>query len=640
MDKWRHDINETSSLFQGHVDQLFSLNKIGFRINFVYEDLNKLQEINNERYRRSFVSTINKMLERRAQDGYECQKIIDQERGLKIVYPRLSSDRDDDQSGSFELYPKTAMCPKCNKYIRLGVESDKCSCNVKLTQFTFIAFCDECGAHYPIDPMSNVLNDCKKCNLKNGLRKLNFRQPDDLSSYSVSCINTNCDHSERLVLYRCDHTDHQTGKILSKKEKSRFRGVPARSGAILHPMILAVPDIPTITENGLNKSNDRTRARLFSEAFNYFFKSLDLKVQESLLFLPSFWESLASKANFWSKDQVKESISWMDLNPDEPDRWELNSRMSFIQGLIIEARNRVSMSNKQAEIRTHYGINEIEDSLNEVKEESLDEREQQGAYLIRSSQTSDKGETETYAKTTPETGYPDNGAFLNKLGITSVAYLSNLEMIQALLGVVEGSMRRDPLLFRTLDDVDTNKPTVYVRKMLTEGVYFQLNSDRVLRWLESNGKISNPQLKTGNGSNTTLRNLVSSDEIAREEVHLLLHTLSHTLIQNASINTGLETQSISEMLFPSMGMILLYSTNPVNVGGIEYTYDNMLYDWLKKVTELAEECPQDPGCLVDEGGSCNACLFVPEFVCESFNEHLDRDCLIGKRRYQEGYLDV
>lgn len=636
MDRWQHGINESSSMFQGHVDQLFSLNKVGFRVTYVYDDPNRLQEINNERYRRSFIRTINNLLEKRGQEGYEYQKIMDLEKGLKMVYPKILKDRDEDSSGLFELYPKTAMCPKCHRYIRLDVPDDKCNCNVRLMQFTFIAFCDECGAHYPIHPMSNVLNDCKKCGLEHGLRELHWKDQDDLGSYSVSCIQ--CGHKEGLYIMTCNHRDPGTGRILSTKNKSRFRGVPARAGAILHPMVQTLPDIPTIAEGGSRASSDRTTSRSFSEAFNYFFKSLDAKVQESLLFIPDFWSSLKSIEDFWSKGPIKEWISLLDLEGDDPTKWALNSRMIFIQRLILEARNKIFMPNKQAEIRDRYGINEIEESLNKVKDQTLDEREQQGIYLIKATQSSNGEETNT--KANPETGYPDNGELLRDLGIKSVGHISDLEMIQALLGVVEGSMRREPLLFRTIDDRDSNKPTVYVRKMLTEGVYFMLNSEKILEWLDQNGKIKGTQYNHYKDSDTALRSLVSSAPEVKDEVYLLLHTLSHTLIQNASINTGLETQSISEMLFPSIGMILLYSTNPINVGGLEYTYDNLLYDWLREVTELAEDCPQDPSCLLDEGGSCNACLFVPEFVCENFNEHLDRASLIGKVRYQKGFFDV
>ncbi len=638
MNKWDYRVNESSSMFQGHVDQLFSLNKIGFKIDYIYEDQNKLRNINNEHYKRSFIQNINMLLEQREKEGYELDKITDLNNGLKIVYPKMTDKSDDDESGAFSLYPKTAICPKCHRYVRLDHNEDMCNCNEKLIQFTFIAHCDECGVNYPIDAMSNVLNDCKQCHLENGLRIINWTQADDLLSYSISCIR--CKYTEKLVLFRCDHKDHQSGKIRSRRPPSRFRGVAARSGSIIHPKILTFPDIPVIPETGLSSNNDIDRSRLFSNSFNYFFKSLDFKIQESLLYMPDFWDALKGETDFWNKDHIIELISYMDLNKIQIDSWDLNSRIKFIQGLLIEAYNKIIVSNKQKKIRNEYGIDEIEECLNRIKDKSLDEQEQQGTSLLLASQTSNDSSTGTHVKLFPESGYRDNGLFLEKLGIEKVAYVSNLEMLQALLGVVEGSMRDKPLLFRTIND-NNGKPTVYVRKMPTEAVYFKLKSDKILNWLYYNGKVTSPLFPLKDKNDGLLRTLVSTDEEIKHEVYKLLHTFSHTLIQNASINTGLETQSMSEMIFSSIGMILLYSTNPVNVGGLEYTYDNLLYEWIQEVEDLAKECPQDPACLLDEGGACIACLFVPEFVCENFNNDLDRDCLIGegKIRYK-GFFNV
>ena len=245
MDKWQHNINENSSMFQGHVDQLFSLNKLGFRIKYIYCDQKQLQEVNYEHYKRSFITTINKLLQKRGDEGFEYEKINDLDNGLKFLYPKITDA--DISSGDYELYPKTAICPKCHRYIRLDHPEDVCSCNVKLSQFTFIAFCDDCGAHYPIDAMSNIFNDCKKCGYKQGLRNIYWNDKDDISSYSVSCVN--CGYKERLVIYKCDHKDHQTGKIRSNKPKSKFRAVAARAGAILNPMVLTSLNIPQIFLN-------------------------------------------------------------------------------------------------------------------------------------------------------------------------------------------------------------------------------------------------------------------------------------------------------------------------------------------------------------------------------------------------------
>ena len=111
------------------------------------------------------------------------------------------------------------------------------------------------------------------------------------------------------------------------------------------------------------------------------------------------------------------------------------------------------------------------------------------------------------------------------------------------------------------------------------------------------------------------------------------------LMQQSTTDTGLDIQSISEKIFPNIGSVFIYSTNSINIGGLEYTYDYHLEDWFSRVKELANDCPQDPACMIDEGGACNACSYVPEFVCCNFNQDIDRSTLVGgSDRFMKGYL--
>ena len=43
--------------------------------------------------------------------------------------------------------------------------------------------------------------------------------------------------------------------------------------------------------------------------------------------------------------------------------------------------------------------------------------------------------------------------------------------------------------------------------------------------------------------------------------------------------------------------------------------------------------------MIDEGGSCNACSYVPEFVCEQFNQDLNGSTLVGGPQFETGYLN-
>lgn len=636
MDKLKHNILESSAFFQGYVDQIFSQNKISFKVSEIFSDDRKIRDLNIEKYRRTFASAMNKLIEERAEEGYEATKINNPSSDLKIAYPYFVKDSESEDSGIYEIYPRTAICEKCHTYIRLDKQEDFCDCHAKLLQFTFVAFCDECGAYYPIDTMSNLRNDCKKCGLKNGLRKLVWKQSDDLGSYRVKCVR--CGDTQGLYLKKCDHMDHQTQKRRSKSEKCSFRGVPARAGVLSHPLVLTLSEVPIMGEAA---QNDRgiSGPTKFSEGFNYFFEDLSFDTQEALFYFPEFWNRLKDSALFWSQNQVIIFAREIGLDPSTIDQWSYERRVDFIQGLINEAVNRWKFTNNREKVLREYGINEIHELLRTIGNQSFQEKELQGMSLLLAKNGEAFGPDQTIKRNTSAAYNIDGGDYPRSLGISEMAHLANLNITQALLGIIEGSARRKPQLYRVIKDKLTNKPLVYVRKMLTEGVYFKLESGRILKWLNSNGLIQNTSSDENIGGDSELRNLILSDNMISSHVYKLLHTFSHALIQSSSISTGLESQSISEMIFPSEGIVLLYSTNSVNVGGLEYTYDHSLYEWLSRVEELSAECPQDPGCMIDEGGACNACMYIPEFVCEKFNEELDRSSLIGgSSRYETGFF--
>ncbi len=149
----------------------------------------------------------------------------------------------------------------------------------------------------------------------------------------------------------------------------------------------------------------------------------------------------------------------------------------------------------------------------------------------------------------------------------------------------------------------------------------------------------NVSLPEGIKARVHYRDVIKNDANCNKAVNTLLHTYSHMLIQQSTIDTGLDIQSISEKIFPNIGSIFIYSTNSINIGGLEYTYDYHLEDWFSRVKELATDCPQDPGCMIDEGGACNACSYIPEFVCFNFNQDVDRSTLVGgSDRFVKGYL--
>ncbi|MDW7727487.1 MAG: hypothetical protein SCH70_10350 [Candidatus Methanoperedens sp.] len=640
-DEFTHKITENSCFFQGHIKQFFSrkFNRyLSFRIQSNYSDINKNSDFNIEKYRPIFSKHINPKIALRKNDGGDFHEINPYD--LKIEAIKLIDDaKDEGVCGRFEIYPPTALCKKdnCYQYFILG---EKRRCGHKDTdpweQFTFLTFCDECGRILPLHYMTNIFHDCKKCGEKEALSILRWtRGKDDIGSYKIKCRK--CGTETGLYFYDCDHTIHKTGQCLSKRPKKRFRGIPARANAIIHPFVITIPDIPQ--EDEIDKSGRKTtQGKVLSEAFNNFF---GFEFEEAKIHLPEFRNALLEEENFWKLNKINDIVEdvYSDLNMNIPERSQIK-RDQFLKILKRVLKNaNISIQDNADSSRIHekYGIYFIKKSLNSVKEIDFGENDLEGLNLLCS--------TDIGKRDKPKTFFSEYENRCDEFGLRNVMHYPDINMVQALLGVIEGSTRRDPVLFKPIETGKFNqqKPTVYVKNFFTEGILFQLDCIKILTWLQENRNTVKPALDVlppeGTKASSHYRYVVSKDENCRKAVNTLLHTYSHMLMQQSTIDTGLDIQSISEKIFPNIGSIFIYSTNSINIGGLEYTYDYHLEDWFSRMKELAIDCPQDPACMIDEGGACNACSYVPEFVCFNFNQDIDRSTLVGgSDRFVKGYL--
>jgi len=627
-----HSVAENSCFFQGHVGQFFS-RKFGKFLSFMitYNQSDFGDDFNTEKYRPVFSKLINQKIALRIQDGGNFHGINPEDINIKTI--RLIDDVEEEGfCGHFKIYPPTAICTKdgCNQYFELK-NGRKCGHEDTdpWEQFTFLAFCDVCGRLLPLHYMTNINNDCNKCGGKSTLTKLKWtRGKDNIGSYKVVCKR--CGNSSGLYFQKCNH-DKGTR---SNQPHKRFTGVPARAGAIVHPLVITIPDL---SKDDVGTFGRKTLERLLSESFISFF---GYEVEESKLNLPEFKDLMLKENEFWNLQKIKSEFEDVcdDLPLDITDYSQLNQK-SFsivISRILKNAKSRIEDGAVEENIRKRYGINFIDKSLKSVKEIEFSENDLQCANLINS--TSRKKEEPTCKSN----NYKEN---LNKFGLEKVMHYPDLTMIQALLGIIEGSTRRNPVLFRTIETGKQNhkKPTVFVRNFSTEGILFQLDYEKILQWLHENriqiGASSDVLPLVSADSYTHFRSLLLNDENCKNAVKTLLHTYSHMLIQQSTIDTGLDIQSLSEIICPYTGSFFIYSTNSINIGGLEFTYDYHLEDWFSRVKELAQDCPQDPGCMIDEGGACNSCSYVPEFVCYNFNQDLDRSTLVGgSDRFIKGYL--
>lgn len=130
--------------------------------------------------------------------------------------------------------------------------------------------------------------------------------------------------------------------------------------------------------------------------------------------------------------------------------------------------------------------------------------------------------------------------------------------------------------------------------------------------------------------------------------YVLLHSLSHVLIRQVSVECGYAAASLKERIYSStpddedpMAGILIYTAAPDSegtLGGLVTLGETSnLEQHLDQALEGLEICSSDPLCAETQpeqafmslhGAACHNCLFLPETSCERGNRYLDRSVLV------------
>jgi hypothetical protein len=122
---------------------------------------------------------------------------------------------------------------------------------------------------------------------------------------------------------------------------------------------------------------------------------------------------------------------------------------------------------------------------------------------------------------------------------------------------------------------------------------------------------------------------------------LYLHSLSHLLLRQLSLDSGYSSSSLRERLYTEAGGagILIYtasSDSDGSLGGlVAQSKPDRLRPMLEQALASAAVCSSDPLCSERQprgghlsGAACHACLLVPETSCELGNRFLDRGLLV------------
>jgi hypothetical protein len=234
--------------------------------------------------------------------------------------------------------------------------------------------------------------------------------------------------------------------------------------------------------------------------------------------------------------------------------------------------------------------------------------------------------------------------------LENVALAHRLRVVTALCGFTRISAG-EPGDDRSIAPLETKGAPSWVPVVENrgEGIFLRLDEDAVQAW--EGAAYDNPVFAAMRRAHRDWRQARGLDpgQGWPGERYVLLHSLSHALINELAIECGYSSASISERIYSRrpgegpepMAGILLYTSAPDaegTLGGlVNLGKPAALGPLLRRALERAGLCSSDPLCAEHEpdaatsalhGAACHACLLVAETSCERGNRYLDRATLV------------
>ena len=178
-----------------------------------------------------------------------------------------------------------------------------------------------------------------------------------------------------------------------------------------------------------------------------------------------------------------------------------------------------------------------------------------------------------------------------------------------------------------------------------EGIFIQLSSESIREWkrkasVERRIDVLIGGFHAGSEKRTSKRLFPGVE-------YVLLHTLSHMLIQSLATNCGYPASAIRERIYAEQEGcgILLYTASPDadgTLGGL-VQQARRITDHLKYAIRTGSLCSNDPICAQHapdksqgavtrgrelHGAACHGCVLISETSCEMRNEFLDRALVV------------
>lgn len=538
-----------------------------------------------------------------------------------------------------DFFPTTMVCRRCDAVFRpknhkhLAQTKGRCpQCEEgELQQLQFVLVHD-CGAVSNIEP-----KPCDKPGhgwddviLKRG-------DPDDMTTFSFRCRK--CGKDTKSLTGNCDKCGEWIGEAS-----------PLQSGSVYYPQREVMVEIPPVGVDARDLRYDESWARILMHAH---LGKLDLSEEGVTL------ERVATRAGIDEEQLASIETELEDVPPETAEH--------IIQTLSDAQSGGPGRIEVMRENELFVDLPDDPTRFSQIAHELF--------TFIRATQgyegdPADIRDVDRHPVPRSLSEYVDDDEFVRKYRQAALYrdLLDDINVADAwvvdsfpLLSIVYG-YTRDDVQARNVDLQpfgsmgSSDALTVFGDRSPSEAIVLEVDRRAIVEWLLDAGELDGAAapdlddevaLKTWFLENIDTRELQNPfteiDDELTAQVYQLLHTMSHAMMGTASEQCGLDSDSISELILPTVPAIILYaeSTEHFALGGMFTLFKTRLHTWIDRAKEHAGRCIYDPACLNDdEGAACHACMHVSEFTCEFFNKTLDRTVLIGDGERRPAFWDL
>lgn len=544
-----------------------------------------------------------------------------------IKYRFLKDSANDDPSGVYSLFPNAFVCKKCGHYIinqslhNFNPKECKLCKDGEYEQISLLRFCEECGK------IDKFYYQCKK-DKSHGTKyiKLLRDDKDNLLTWKFTC--SKCTNYKPVDIFdpffMCKHQIKVNGNKIKDGSK-KFKPITIRESGIFSPVVVTNIDLPK-TE-----------------------KISDTKIDKELIMLGfhlNKFDIIEKVNNIFDVYKILRSYELQsELGYDISERLKKDSEQIYEILIQIKEFERDIPVDVLKEFNELSILNGTAGTVKQVSEFSKYIKEHERNDLVI------KEKIEYYNK------------ILETYGIKQVNYLSNVKVINSLIGIIKGINRfwekdehdeqkipphfeifwkslAEELIWNKPVDRDNEHFSVYSYPFETEGILIEFKPEKICSWLYDNKLVDSP-IPSNDAKNFLLKLNPSENKCTYNYINTLLHTFSHILMKKIHLFTGMGIDSCGEKIFTNGGSIFLYSNNNLNIGALQFLLENNMFTTggiFENLKQEVKDCSFDPLCM-NEKGACFSCLYIPEFVCCNFNLNLDRNVFVGngKRKIKKSY---